>query len=66
MNQLGQLPDWIDFEMEDPQLDISPLMGALKQRQLKQPEGGLGGGVAEAMGGEMPKTNPLQKGVKSL
>lgn len=52
-----QLPEWIDFEMEQqPDIDIGPLTSALKQR--KQKTGGLGG----AMGGAMTETPKMNMG----
>lgn len=75
MNQIGQLPEWIDFEMEqqEPQFDLTPLTGALKQRRLRNaPTGGVGTSLGNALGPqvEMPKMANMGgnsgKGMKSL
>ena len=51
MNQMDQLPEWLDFEMEQqPEINIDPLVGALKQRRQKT------GGVGGAMAGELTDT----------
>ena len=61
-----EFPQWIDFEMEQqPQFDLSPLVGALKQRQQQKPAGGVGGAMTGEMV-EMPKMDTMKGGGKSL
>lgn len=71
---MDQLPEWIDFEMEQPDFNVSPLVDALQQRRQRKPLGGLGRMAGGAMNDSPAYSDllsgaiksPPQKGVKSL